>query len=354
MSKYISPIIVFEQNGQTYTVFGQSSDMPQSFAYEIEDEAGRIINGVADTDKDFILPKLDVGYYHLRLHAENIDTDSLLIIAPMKAFQASTIITPQSPISSLKHLRQVLQEKSDLHYHFPFPRFADLAAIYRRHLSFAAPQEPDSKQALFLALKSRHKINRDFQDWCNHCYDFNKINSYKCKEFAKENQEAVNQAASILAEVDTYLQKSKAYLHRQGRKVIVYISRLTAADYQSFEGWQNRKILKNKPCITDKNFVPYDSQNLMENFYRPIIEKVRAAMQGSDVLYIADFAGLEKNLCSDFPFPHKKEQYDTDVLLAILKIESRRHQCSIMATTTLELSAEVIIKSQNSGIIFIK
>ena len=352
MCKYISPIIVFEQNGQDYVISWQTSALPQSLAYEIEDEAGRIINGTADTKKDFTLPKLGVGYYHLRLRAENIDTDSLIIIAPTKAYVASAIITPQSPINSLKNLRQVLQEKSDLHYQFPFPRFADLAAVYRRHLSFAIPSEPDNEQALFLALKSRHKINQNFQDWCNRCYDFNKINSYKCKEFAKENQAAINQAASILAEVDTYLQKSKAYLHRQGRKVIAYVSNLTAADYQSFEGWQNRKLLKNKLCVADKNFVPYDSQSLKENFYRPIIAKVRAAMQGSDVLYIADFAGLEKNLCTDFPFPDKEETYASQALLAILKIESRRHRCAIMATTSSKLSAEFLAQCQASGIIF--
>ena len=352
MSNYVSTVSVFEQNGQAFVLSWQEQNLPQSFAYEIEDEYGRIISGNIKTSKDFILPKLAVGYYHLRLQAKTDKQDSLIIIAPQKAYGTHTIIKPQPPINSLKQLRQVLQEKTDLHYLFPFPRFADLAAIYRLELFAENNNAEVSEYALFLALKKQHKINRDFQDWCNRCYDFNKINSYKCKEFARQNTRSIEQAAGIIAEVQTYLQKSKNYLHRQGNKVVSYLSMPTAADYQSFEGWQNKKMLLSKPCRKNKNYVPYDSQILTDNFYHPIIEKIRIAMQDTDVLVISDFECLEQNICDDFPFSDKKEKYDTDVLLAILKIESRRNQCQIMAATTSELSADFLAQSQNCGIIF--
>lgn len=351
MINYISPISVFEQNGQAFIISWQTQALPQSLAYEIEDEYGRIISGNIETSSDFILPKLGVGYYHLRLQAKDDKQDSLIIISPQKAYETQPAITPQTPINSLKQLRQVLQEKSDLHYLSAFPRFADLAAIYRLQLIIENNNADISDYALFLALKKQYKINRDFQDWCNRCYDFNKINSYKCKEFTRQNQKSIKQAAGIIAEVQTYLQKSKNYLHRQGKKVISYLSMLTAADYQNFEGWQNKKMLVSKLCKKNKNYVPYDSQLLTANFYHPIIEKIRIAMQNTDVLVMEDFECLEQNICEDFPFPDKKEKYDTNVLLAILKIESRRNQCAIMATTTSELSADFLMQSQNSGII---
>lgn len=354
MTNYVSLISVFEQNGQAYILSWQTQTMPQSLAYEIEDEYGRIISGSIETSTDFTLPKLGVGYYHLRLQDKDNQQDSLIIIAPQKAYETHTTITPQPPINSLKQLRQVLQEKSNLHYFFPFPRFADLAAIYRLGLFSENNNADVSEYALFLALKKQYKINRDFQDWCNRCYDFNKINSYKCKEFARQNSKNIAQAAGIIAEVQTYLQKSKNYLHRQGNKVISYLSMLTAADYQSFEGWQNKKILLSKPCRKNKNYVPYDSQMLTENFYCPIIEKIRIAMQETDVLMINDFECLERNICENIPFSDKEEKYNTDILLAILKIESRRNRCAIMATTTSEISADFLIQSQKSGIIFIK
>lgn len=352
MSNYVSPISVFEQNGQDFVLSWQTQTLPQNLTYEIEDEYGRIINGNIETSKDFALPKLGVGYYHLRLLHQNNKQDSLIIIAPQRAYETHTIIKPQTPINSLKQLRQVLQEKSNLHYLSPFPRFADLAAIYRLQLFSKNDKADVSEYALFLALKKQYKINRDFQDWCNRCYDFNKISSYKCKEFARQNTKNIEQAAGIIAEVQTYLQKSKNYLHRQGNKVISYISMLTAADYQSFEGWQNKKMLLSKPCRKNKNYVPYDSQMLTDNFYHPIIEKIRIAMLDADYLMIEDFECLAQNICEDFPFPDKKEKYDTDVLLAILKIESRRNQCQIMATTTSELSADFLVQSQKSGINF--
>lgn len=352
MTNYISPISVFEQNGQAFILSWQAQTLPQSFVYEIEDEYGRIINGNIETSTDFTLPKLGVGYYHLRLQAKDDKQDSLLIVAPQKAYMEAKKIEPQTPINSLKQLKQVLQEKSDLHYIFPFPRFADLAAIYRLQLFSENNKTDIFDYALFLALKKQHKVNRDFQDWCNRCYDFNKINSYKCKEFARQNQKNIEQAAGIIAEVETYLQKSKSYLHRQNRNVISYLSMLTSADYQSFEGWQNKKMLVNKLCKKNKNYVPYDSQILAENFYYPIIEKIRKAMLETDILVVEDFECLEKNICENFPFPDKIEQYDTSVLLAILKIESRRNQCGIMATTTSEISAEFLSQSQKSGIIF--
>lgn len=352
MLNYVSTVSVFEQKGQAFILSWQAQNMPQMLAYEIEDEYGRIIKGSIETTKDFTLPKLGVGYYHLRLLTEDDSQDSLLIISPQKAYETQIRIKPQTPINSLKQLRQVLQEKSDLHYLFPFPRFADLAAIYRLHMFAENNNAVVSEYALFLALKKQYKINRDFQDWCNRCYDFNKINSYKCKEFARQNQKSIKQAAGIIAEVQTYLQKSKNYLHRQNCKVISYLSMLTAADYQSFEGWQNKKMLLNKPCRKNKSYVPYDSQMLRDVFYHPIIEKIRIAMLGADFLMIEDFETLEQNICEDFPFPDKKEKYDTDALLAILKIESRRSQCAIMATTTSELSADFLAQSQNSGIIF--
>ena len=354
MTNYIPSISVFEQKGQAFVLKWQIQNLPLSFAYEIEDEYGRIISGNIETSKDFTLPKLGVGYYHLRLQADDNKQDSLIIIAPQKALALQTTITQQTPINSLKQLRQVLQEKSDLHYQSPFPRFADLAAIYRLQLFVENNHAEVSEYALFLALKKQHKINRDFQDWCNRCYDFNKINSYKCKEFARQNSNSIEQAAGIIAEVQTYLQKSKNYLHRQGNKVVSYLSMPTAADYQSFEGWQNKKMLLNKPCRKNKNYVPYDSQILAENFYHPIIEKIRNAMQETDALVISDFDCLEQNICEDFPFSDKKEKYDTDILLAILKIESRRNQCAIMATATSDISAEFLALSQKSGIIFIK
>lgn len=352
MTNYVSSISVFEQNGQDFVVSWQAQNLPPILAYEIEDEYGRIIKGNIETSKDFILPKLGVGYYHLRLQDKDNKQDSLILIAPQKTYEAHTTISAQTPINSLKQLRQVLQEKSDLHYLFPFPRFADLAAIYRLQLFSENNKADISEYALYLALKKQHKINRDFQDWCNRCYDFNKINSYKCKEFARQNQKSIEQAAGIIAEVQSYLQKSKNYLHRQGNKVVSYLFMLTAADYQSFEGWQNKKMLLNKPCRKNKNYVPYDSQMLTDNFYHPIIEKIRIAMLDADYLMIEDFECLAQNICEDFPFPDKKEQYDTDVLLAILKIESRRNQCQIMATTTSELPADFLAQSQNSGIIF--
>ena len=87
---------------------------------------------------------------------------------------------------------------------------------------------------------------------------------------------------------------------------------------------------------------------------RPIIEKIRNAMLGADVLMIEDYDCLEQNICENFPFPEKREKYDTSVLLAILKIESRRNQCMITATTTGEISSDFLMQSQRSGIIFIK
>ena len=354
MTNYISSISVFEQNGQAYTLSWQKNNLPQSLAYEIEDEYGRIIKGNIETSKDFILPKLGVGYYHLRLQTKDDKQDSLIIIAPQKAYTSQTTIELQTPINSLKQLRQVLQEKTDLHYFFPFPRYADLAAIYRLGLFSENNNADVSEYALFLALKKQYKINRNFQDWCNRCYDFNKINSYKCKEFAHQNQKKIKQAAGIISEVEAYLQKSKKYLRRQNRKIISYPSMLTAADYQSFEGWQNKKMLLSKPCQKNKNYVPYDSQILAENFYQPIIEKIRNAMLGADVLMIEDYDCLEQNICENFPFPEKREKYDTSVLLAILKIESRRNQCIITAATTGEISSDFLMQSQRSGIIFIK
>lgn len=352
MTNYVSSISVFEQNGQAYVISWQAQTMPQSLAYEIEDEYGRMISGSIETSTDFTLPKLGVGYYHLRLQAKDDKQDSLIIIAPQKAYMEAKKIEPQTPINSLKQLRQVLQEKSDLHYLFSFPRFADLAAIYRLGLFSENNNAEVSEYALFLALKKQYKINRDFQDWSTRCYDFNKINSYKCKEFARQNTKSIEQAAGIIAEVQTYLQKSKNYLHRQGKKVISYLSMLTAADYQSFEGWQNKKMLLNKLCKKNKNYAPYDSQMLTDNFYHPIIEKIRIAMQDTDVLVISDFECLEQNICEDFPFPDKKEKYDTGILLAILKIESRRNRCVVMATTTSEISADFLAQSQKNGIIF--
>lgn len=353
MSKYIPTLITFSITGKDYEISWQdTSDLPDVLEYEIEDEFGKIILGTCQSKEKITLPRLTVGYYHLRLKREQILQDSLLLIAPQKAYYQEKIpeITHQ-PISSLQELKSVLQQKEDLHYEVPFPKFSDLLKAFNLPDIQINQKLLPSDLALFLSLKSQYKINRDFQDWSNCCYDFNKINSYKSKDFAKKNETLLLKAESVIEKLQDYLSQSMAFLHKQQKNVISYISMPMAEDYQSFLGWKNRKMLLNKQCKNNLQYVPYDSLIIKENFYNTFIEKVRHAMQQADALFIKNYETLEKNICTNFPFPDKEEKYDTDVLLAILKIESHRHQCMVMANK-INVSDVFFAQSQKNGIIF--
>lgn len=353
MREYIPSLITFNITGKDYEIAWQNaSNLPNNLEYEIEDEFGKIILGTCNITQKIKLPRLGIGYYHLRIKKEQILQDCLLLISPQRAYVKQDIPNMnKNPISSLKELQSVLQQKTDLHYFSPFPQFADFQSVFNLDLIQGETELLPSDLALFLSLKSQYKINQNFQDWSNCCYDFNKINSYKSKDFAKKNIHLLLKAESVIEKLQAYLRQSIEFLHKQHKKVISYISMPMAEDFQSFLGWKNRKMLLSKQCKNQKQYVPYDSLIMKENFYAPFIEKIRYAMQYADFLIIKDYETLEKNICLNFPFSDKEEKHETDVLLAILKIESHRHQCTVIAQTSENISKNFLDISKKNGIV---
>ena len=357
MSGILPPVITFEQNGKDFTVsFSDANNLPQELEYEIEDEYGRIITEKNPKAPQITLPKLGVGYYHLQIKSAHERQNCLLIVAPQKAYLLSKKIElVSSPAKKLKALYQALLDKTDFHYQVPFPDFAEIMKLYRLK-NFAAQKteilEDKKDFALFLALKEKYAINPDFANWCNCCYDYNKINSYKSKEFSRQNPEILAKTEGCVAHLHLLLDEVQTYLHKHKKNMIAYADSLTYVDYQSFFGWRDRKFLCTKPCKADKTKVAYMTETGVENFYDIFIRNIRDFMAFADILALKDFASLEKNICENAPFPDKKISYDFTALLAILKIESQRNRCSIWTTSLAGLSKEAKRKAQESGIIF--
>lgn len=318
-------------------------------AYEIEDEDGRKICGSLAKTPLWTLPRLNAGYHHLKISGENFLSEALLLVAPPKMYSGSHCrLSEKSPANNFKALRRQLSDENltELHYSAPFPCDEDLAVFFRL-IQKKNPQTEENvsgrnEQALYLALQSQMPINKDFNDWANNHYDYNKISSFKTKEFAKRHPDLTALGELALKEVDDCLRDITSFCRRRNCPVCVHLDMPLAVNIHSFKAWRNRKILLAKqlsaPDLAD--YVPYNPQALENAFYEPFILLLRQSMAHADVLCFDNPLFLRQISCQDAPFPDKKIEYDLSALLAMIAIESNRFRCLIAAADSPELTDE--------------
>ncbi len=357
----LPPVCTFRLDG-TLMQLSLPQDFPAPLAYEIEDEYGRIITGQIAAPADFSLPRLSAGYHLLRLSAPEFQAETLLIIAPLQTFKASEFspLTYGEPFNNFKSLRQKLSREplDSLHITVPFPCAADLKSFYRQ--LFRQPQEEakadfEPEHALYLALRSQYPVNQDYNDWANNCFDYNKITSFKTKEFAKKSADKIAVAALALSEVDTCLREIAAFCRRHNGSVYVHSDLPLAVEYTDFIAWRDRKLLlaKNLALPDYPNYVPYSPEALAAARYEPFIRLLRQSMSHADVFCFDRPNALAEQLCLDAPFEDKLLQYDLKTLLAITAIESHRHHCRIVALRSKELASGTKEQFAAYGIDFI-
>lgn len=360
-SKLLSPVYTFRLDGTPLSLTLPMS-FPSSLDYEIEDEYGRIIRGKILQPDPFLLPRLNAGYHLLRLFAEEFRAEALLIIAPLQAYNPSIdyALNYVVPFNSFKTLRQHLASTplDSLHLTAPFPCAADLKAFYR--LLFRQPPSNQSadyeyEHALYLALRAQLPVNQDYNDWANNCFDYNKMTSFKTKEFAKKFAEKIALAGSALSEVERCLQEIATFCRRRLGRIYAHINLPLAVEYTSFIAWRDRKLLlaKNLALPDCKNFVPYSPESLASARYEPFIRLMRSNMSHADILCFDQPLGLVEQLCLDAPFADKLLHYDLPALLAIAAIESHRHRCRIAALDSAKITSTLREQFVSYGIKFI-
>lgn len=361
LQNLLPPVCTFRLDG-TPMQLPLPQDFPTPLAYEIEDEYGRIITGQTVGSADFPLPRLSAGYHLLRFSVAEFQAETLLIVAPLQTYKASDTspLTYAEPFNNFKSLRQNLSREplDSLHITAPFPCAADLKSFYRQ--LFRQPQEKaktefEPEHALYLALRSQYPVNQDYNDWANNCFDYNKITSFKTKEFAKKSADKIAVAALALSEVDTCLREIAAFCRRHNGSVYVHSNLPLAAEYADFIAWRDRKLLlaKNLALPDYPNYVPYSPEALAAARYEPFIRLLRQNMSHADVFCFDNPQSLAGQFCLDAPFDNKFLQYDLEALLAITAIESHRHRCRIAALQTGDLALQIKEQFASFGVEFI-
>lgn len=359
--KLLSPVYTFRLDGTPLSLplpaeFVSSSD------YEIEDEYGRIIKGSITKTEKFQLPRLNAGYHLLRLSVGKLNAETLLIVAPYKAYcpPVEYALDYAKPFNNFKTLRQHLTSEplNSLHLTVPFPCAADLKAFYRL-LFRQPPVEPtanfDEDLALYLALRAQYPVNQDYNDWANNCFDYNKITSFKTKEFAKKYSDKIALAGTALSEVERCLQEIAAFCRRRSGRVYAHVNLPLAVEYTDYVAWRDRKLLlpKNLTLPDSQNFVPYNPEALAKARCEPYIRLLRSNMSHADILCFDKPQFLAEQLCNDAPFSDKVLQYDLQALLAITAIESHRCRCQVIALDKETLSPVLREQFTSFGIKFI-
>lgn len=351
-SLQLSPVYTFTLDGTAPGIAlpADVSELSARLKYEIEDEYGRKIGGEFLTASHLSLPRLNAGYHHLKISGENLLSEALLLVAPPKVYRSENKkLSWQPPINNFKSLRRMLSDDNltELHYAYPFPCEEDLAVFFRLIQKKNPPLKNDitydKEQALYLALQSQMPINKDFADWVNNHYDYNKMNSFKTKEFAKKQADLVALGELALKEVDVCLQDITAFCRRRRCPVCIHIDMPLAVNYHEFRAWRDRKLLLSKQvALPDySDYVPYNPQALENAFYEPFISLIRRSMAHADVLCFDNPSSLCRISCLDAPFPDKIIKYNLSALLAIIAIESNRSRCAVTAFNTPELSDEL-------------
>lgn len=332
---------------------------PSRFEYEIEDEYGRKICGGFSAVPLLSLPRLNAGYHHLRVSGENLSSQSLLLVAPPKMYKSGTTkLAWQSPADSFKSLRRILSDNNltALHYAHPFPCEEDLAMFFRllqkKKTQLKQILGENKEQAVFLALQSQMPVNKDYADWANNHYDYNKINSFKTKEFSKKRTDLVALGELALNEVNGCLRDIAAFFRRRNCPVCAHLNMPLAANIHDFKAWRDRKLLLSRQLSLPEcsDYVPYNPQALENAFYEPFIMLIRQSMANADVLCFDNPFSLCQISCLDAPFPDKIIKYNLSALLAIVSIESNRSRCSVSALNVPELSDGLKTRLMNCGI----
>ena len=347
--KLSSPVYAFRLDGSSiFLPFPK--DVSGDFTYEIEDETGRIITGKFSAAESIPLPRLGVGYYHFKIFNTEKYAECLLIISPLQIYKKTDLeeIKYHQPITGFRELRHKLSDDNllSLHYMVPFPQEDDLLIFYRllqkKHPSLEYIDIADKNKALYLALKASGHLNNDFNSWANQCYDYNKINSFKNKEFADKQADLVSLGKLALNEVDVCMRDITNYCHRHNYITCAHIDFPLAVDYQRYQAWRDRRILLTKKLTDERfsNYVPYNPEMLAEAYYEPFISLIRHAMTYADILFFDNPTALHSVLCQDSPFPDKQIHYDLSAILSIIAIESHRSKCMVAAKSQ-ELTSEL-------------
>lgn len=357
----LSPVYAFILDGTAPTIAlpAEISERGSPLKYEIEDEYGRKINGDFSAAPALLLPRLNAGYHHFKISGENLSSEALLLAAPSKMHKSEvTKFLWQQPVNNFKSLRRILSvnDLKALHYNYPFPCEEDLAVFFRLIQKKSPCLENNisdyKEQALYLALQSQMPINKDYADWANNHYDYNKINSFKTKEFAKKQADLVALGELALKEVDFCLRDITAFCRRRDCPVCIHIDMPLAANFREFRAWRDRKLLLSKQLSFSgySDYVPYNPQALEKAFYEPFITLIRQSMAYADVLCLDKPEYLWQIPCLDMPFPDKIIEYNLSALLAIIAIESNRSRCPVVALNKPELPDELKKHLTGAGI----
>lgn len=199
---------------------------------------------------------------------------------------------------------------------------------------------------LFEALLEKNSSNDYAKDWRFWADNNDNINSEETKEFAKTQAERIDFYAYCHWLADTQLAEISNLCQQLGMKIGLYLDMPIGAASSGAETWFERHIYAEdigvgapadpmRPRGQSWGFSPYHPQHIRKAHYQPFIDLIRENMSHAQALRIDHAMGLLRLFWIYFAPGNPIAQgayiyYNMKETVAILCLESHRHQCLVI------------------------
>ncbi|RYF83761.1 MAG: malto-oligosyltrehalose synthase, partial [Comamonadaceae bacterium] len=205
--------------------------------------------------------------------------------------------------------------------------------------------EPLQRQALFDALQTHFKAaDPQAWGWPRWPQALQSPDSAEVDAFAQEHASRVEFFAWLQWLADSQLQAAAQRCRAEGMSIGLYLDQAVSVDRYGADAWQAGDVLATRvsvgappdefnPLGQDWGLPPLRPDRLRETGYRLFIDTLRASMRGAGALRIDHVMGLVRLFCmppGGTPADGAYLHYNAEELLAIVALESQRHQCVVI------------------------
>lgn len=226
--------------------------------------------------------------------------------------------------------------------------------------------QPLQRQALFDALQTHFRaLDPQAWGWPQWPQALHSPESEAAQQFAREHASRVEFFAWLQWVADGQLQAAAQRCRAEGMAIGLYLDQAVSVDRYGADAWGARDVLATRvsvgappdafnPLGQDWGLPPLRPDRLRETGYRMFIDTLRASMRGAGAVRIDHVMGLVRLYCmppgasaADGAYVH----YDAEQMLAILALESQRHQCVVIGEDLGTVADETRALLQRFGLL---
>ncbi|MDA7415173.1 malto-oligosyltrehalose synthase [Xenophilus arseniciresistens] len=226
--------------------------------------------------------------------------------------------------------------------------------------------QPLQRQALFDALQTHFRaLDPQAWGWPQWPQALHNPEGEAAQQFAREHASRVEFFAWLQWVADTQLQAAAQRCRAEGMAIGLYLDQAVSVDRYGADAWGAGDVLATavsvgappdafNPLGQDWGLPPLRPDRLRETGYQLFIDTLRASMRGAGALRIDHVMGLVRLYCmppgasaADGAYVH----YDAQQMLAIVALESQRHQCLVIGEDLGTVADETRALLQRFGLL---